>query len=400
MRIVIISDWFAEKMGYTENVLPKTLGKLGAEVHLVTSDLQPPLPNYKEAYEPFLGSLHQPLGCRQLEGFMLHRLPSGRTDRGIQIRGLLGKLRKLKPDVVQCLTLISYSTAQAAIGKLLMRYELFLEEHAHRSVFPSPSTLQQHTKLAAFRWLMGKPLGLLSRRCYPIAEDVADIVINDLGYRKDKVTISPLGVDTDIFRPASTPAELLCRSNLRHRLGFSDRDIICIYTGRFSPDKNPLCLARAVDRLSLTHPQYSFRAFFVGSGREDQVRAIRDCRGSRVHEFVPYPLLPDYYRMADIAVWPKQESTSQLDAAASGIPVVLSDRAAVRERIEGNGFVFQEDNVEDLSEVLLRLADPSLRRVFGDAGARRMAADFSWNRIARRRLDDYEAAVSGSWGRK
>ncbi|HEY8870344.1 MAG TPA: hypothetical protein VIM30_13275 [Candidatus Limnocylindrales bacterium] len=41
MRIAVIADWFAEKMDYSENCLPKALASLGPEAHLVSSDGQP-----------------------------------------------------------------------------------------------------------------------------------------------------------------------------------------------------------------------------------------------------------------------------------------------------------------------------------------------------------------------
>ena len=59
MKIVFISDWFVEKMGYADNCLPKALAKFGDEVHLVSSDLHPDFPNYKETYEAFIGPRQQ-----------------------------------------------------------------------------------------------------------------------------------------------------------------------------------------------------------------------------------------------------------------------------------------------------------------------------------------------------
>ena len=80
MRIAIISDWFSEKMGYSENCLPKALAALGHEVHLVTSDAQVYFdsPFYAETYEPFIGPPVVPTGVRDHDGYVLHRLPHGR----------------------------------------------------------------------------------------------------------------------------------------------------------------------------------------------------------------------------------------------------------------------------------------------------------------------------------
>ena len=59
MKIVILSSWFSERMGYIENCLPKALALLGHEVHVVSSTAQVYFnsPDYKEVYEPFLGKI-------------------------------------------------------------------------------------------------------------------------------------------------------------------------------------------------------------------------------------------------------------------------------------------------------------------------------------------------------
>src|SRR5262249_33062467 len=161
-------------------------------------------------------------------------------------------------------------------------------------------------------------LSLRSQRCYPIATDVARIATEYLGYAPSKVRVCSLGVDTDLFAPASTDQHRAARAELRRSLGFGDQDIVAIYTGRFTDDKNPLCLAKAIDLAQREDAR--FKGLFVGSGSPDYVRSIEDCAGCTVHPFVDVARLPDFYRAADIGVWPKQESTSQLDAAACGLP--------------------------------------------------------------------------------
>src|SRR5690349_9894513 len=105
MKVVIISDWFAEKMGYAENLLPKAMAKdTSVEVHVVTSDLQPAFSNYAEVYEPFIGPRQQSPGTKKIHNYTLHRLPHGVEvkGRGIQLKGLYKLLKKINPDIVQC----------------------------------------------------------------------------------------------------------------------------------------------------------------------------------------------------------------------------------------------------------------------------------------------------------
>src|SRR5437879_3254843 len=63
------------------------------------------------------------------------------------------------------------------------------------------------------------------------------------------------------------------------------------------------------------------------------------------------------------------------------------------ERLDGNGVRYRLNDQADLARVLLGLHNAQKRRAMGERGARRMAEQFSWESIARRRIGDYEAAL-------
>ncbi len=392
MRIVIVSDWFAEKMGYSENMLPKALAKLGAEVHLVTSDLQPAFPNYG-AYESFIGPRQQPVGVKHLDGFTLHRLPHGSQRLGIYIKGFHKTLKKIQPDVVQCLIIHSLCTYQSVVSKVLSGYKLFLEEHTHWSVFEPPKS---HYAKLYFKILkvLGKAVSASSEWCYAIGSDVARIAVNYYGYSQRKVKICSLGVDTDIFGPIEDEAQFEQRRGLRRRLGFKEGDIVCVYSGRFHSGKDPHCLAQAIQILRTQDER--FKGLFIGSGSPSEVEAIKQHEGCIIHPFVEHHQLADFYHAADIGVWPKQESTSQLDLVACGIPIILSNRVETRERVDGNGLVYEEGDPKDLARQIHILSDSHLRVQMGKIGSQKVRDYFSWTSIAKQRLRDYEAALKGS----
>jgi glycosyltransferase involved in cell wall biosynthesis len=198
-----------------------------------------------------------------------------------------------------------------------------------------------------------------------------------------------LGVDTEFFHTISNEIEQQPSAQLRQHLGFSNSEIVCIYTGRFSEEKNPLLLAKAIAELvRLGQP---FRGLFVGNG--EQAPAIRSCPGCVTHSFVPVQELGNFYRASNVGVWPTQESLSMLDAAACGLPIVANQSMAAPERLEGNGVAYKLNDLGDLVRVLLELRDPRTRECLGTMGAKKMARDFSWESIARRRLQDYEYAL-------
>jgi glycosyltransferase involved in cell wall biosynthesis len=393
MRIAFVTEYFAEKMGYAENFLPKAIASLGAEVHVIASNLQPYFNSstYQETYEPFLGPGIMDCGKKELDGYTLHRLPHKLWHRRIHINGLLRRVWEIKPQVVQAFSTYSPSTFELAMARPALSYKLFLESHIHASVFPSATHrmgIRSRLFWLAYAITLGPFVSLMSEKNYPISQDAADIVIRFFGYQKSKVNICSLGVDTELFKPANGLALQEARKDLRRHLGFSPDNIVCIYTGRFTEDKGPLILAKAVSKLSAQG--YPLRGLFVGNGQKTILQAIKKHKGCIVHSFVPVQELAQFYRAADIGVWPKQESLSQLDAIACGLPIILSYKVKVLERIDGNGLVYKEGDPDDLAEKIRILFNVNTRKEMGELGAKKMKDHFSWNRIAEERLRDYE----------
>lgn len=396
MKIAIISEWFSENMGYSDNCLAKALASLGHEVHLISSNLQIYYnsPIYKETYEPFIGPPVVSCGMKKLDGFVLHRLPSTKWFGQRRIKGLIKKLLEIRPHIVQALDAFRPETVEAALATTIVGYKLFLESHTHASVLETRRQelpFSVRFKQFAVKYLSGPIVSRSAVECYPISTDAAEIACKHFGIQKHKIKICSLGVDTDIFKPALDLTSKKRRGELRQSLGFSPSDIVCIYTGRFSNDKGPVYLAEAIDILA--NKGESFRGLFVGNGVGADLAAIQSFSGCATHSFVPARELPQFYQAADIGVWPKQESTSQLDAMACGLPIILSDLVRVNERVDGNGLTYNEGDAADLARKIKLLEQQSVRANMGEIGLRKVEQQFSWKYIAKQRVKDYEVAL-------
>jgi glycosyltransferase involved in cell wall biosynthesis len=395
MRVVLLSETFTKGMGYLENLLPKYLARLGVETHVVATDL-PCFYRQKsgsEAYRGFIEPL-QPGSVEVRDGFTLHILGHRQTFGHMRMIGLQGKLRAIRPDIVQTSAAIGWLALDAALFKASLRYKLFTGSHHHASVFPlatqpAPFWSAGRMRCLAFRTIPGWLVSRVTEKCHAITEDCADVAARFFGVPQSKIEICPLGVDTELFHPAIDGDEAAERAALRARLGFRENEIVCIYTGRFSADKNPLLLARAVAELRQRGESYA--GLFVGNG--EQADEIKRCEGCVTHPFVRVEELGTLYRAADIGVWPAQESLSMLDAAGSGLPVVANDTMSAKERLDGNGLKYRLNDQADLARALLGLRGAETRRAMGEHGARKMAEEFSWESIARRRIREYEAAL-------
>lgn len=396
MRVAIVQIWHSERMGYIDRFLPAALAELGCEVHLITSDAKPYFthPDYHEIYEPTFGPPLAPCGTTLTPaGVQVHRLPHGRRRGRLRIRGLYRKLAEVRPEVVQGFEVNCRTSYEAALYRPLLGYSLFLESHIHASVFADATqrlSPRRRLEWTLYRLFVGRPLAWMTAKCHPISVDAAEIARRFFGMQASKIAVAPLGTDTRLFRPARSGAERASRDALRKAWASGEADVWCVYSGRITKDKGPLVLARAIGELRAAGEH--FRGLFIGAGPRELTEEIARTPGCIVHPFVDVDALPSLYCACDIGVWPRQESTSQLDAAACGLPLVLSDRVRVTERVTGNGLTYREGDAADLARQLLALRDPAERLRRGEIGRRRMQKRFDWRILAAARLDEYRRA--------
>lgn len=394
MRVAMINETYSKKMGYSENCLSKALAKLGVDVHLIVLPLPPYY--YMEDFQQTYGSFNTmdapEVDVEEVDGYTVHYLKPEWLMGRVRMKGLGRKLKEISPDIVQTFSVNSWIPIEAATHKVTRGYKLFTATSYQASVFPLAQRtgvpLWDRERLHALflRTVPGRVISLLSEACYGATVDCSDVAVRFFGVQKSKMRTDPFGVDTDVFYPVNDQQE---RARTRADLGFGPDDIVCVYSGRFAPDKNPLALAQAVAKLRAEGLPY--RSLFIGNGKQEI--EIAACDGAVLHSFVEYRQLGRFFRAADIGVWPAQESVSMLDAAACGLPLVVNDTMVASERINGNGLTFELGNVTALADTLRDLSSANRRAEMGRIGAERIQTLFSWSRIARQRLADYLAVL-------
>jgi glycosyltransferase involved in cell wall biosynthesis len=397
MKIVLVTTYYSKGMGYTENCLPRSLAALGHEVHVVTSEynIYGNAPDYSKNYQEFLGDAIQPCGTFDCDGCTVHRLPSRDLFGYIQIIGLSKKVHDLNPDIVHSVAIASVQTYALALSKPFSKYLIFSENHHHMSVVkPFLLTNELQPIKRAIYWITRTlPTRLASiavERCYAVAPDCLEVASRFYGVPREKLALQSLGTDTDLFRPASTREEISNRHSLRESLGLNDEDLVCVYTGRFTEDKNPALLARAMSILAKQNKNW--KSVFVGEGA--QRAEIEACDNCQVLPFMPHADLANLYRAVDIAVWPRQESMSMLDAVSCGLPLVVADSIGESKRVSGNGVTYLENDLSSLVQALASLSTHEKRRTLGAHGRKKMVDQFSWDAVARRYVNDYEKALA------
>lgn len=379
-------------MGYIENCLPKAMAKRGHEVHLITSTGKAYFnyPMYEETYEKFFGPPIEKVGTYQLQGNVTHhRLDFLLIHNAFYFKGLKKILDEIKPDVVHMWEVVSPYTIQFFLLKRKYKYVIYTANHLVLSVIKIHNEWSSKFSPLRYLWILSKVLpGKLVhgyyKRCYAVTSDAKFIAEKYMGVPPEKCVITPLGTDTEAFKPEKDKTKIL---KLRRSLGFKEDDFIVLYTGRFTASKNPLVCAQAVALLQ--DKGYSrIKGLFVGAG--DQKEVIEECTGCKVIDLVMYFQLPQYYQIADVGIWPMQESTSILDASATALPVILNEKLPAVDMFRSNSLTYKRGNKEDLASKILQLfSDDELRLKLGKEGQRKMNEEYSWDRIANEREHDY-----------
>lgn len=391
MKIVFLTDTFSRRTGSIQRLLSKYFARRGAEAHVITMDLSPYYQegDFRGFVEPLAGGESE-----RIDGFQLHVVRHQMVLGYPRMVGLSRILASIRPDIVQCQQAIGWIPLDAARYRLRFKYKLFSGNHNAYSTAGTTLDGDLTTRLTrlAKRFIPGRLTSYATERCYAPTADCAEIAWRYYGVQRGKVEVMHLGVDTDYFHPVHSAEGKRERDQTRASFGAGAGEIVCTYSGKMSKEKNALILAKAVGRLRGMGKPYS--ALFIGNGEQRcDIEGMPYCH---VLDFMEYWQLGSYFRASDVGVWTGNESSSQLDCAACGIPIIISDKVFYRDHVTGNGLVFRAGDVDDLVSKLLELESAEARACLGTEGAEKMASNFSWDSVARRRMAHYQKALDRS----
>jgi 1,2-diacylglycerol 3-alpha-glucosyltransferase len=180
------------------------------------------------------------------------------------------------------------------------------------------------------------------------------------------VEVIPNGLDLTPYRADIRPIN-------RSRFGFSTNDVIAIYVGRLSPEKNLTLLLRAFYGVAMTYDH--IRLLVVGDGpeRENLEAQIKHMNiGDKVFftGMIEYKEIPAYLATSNIFVTPSSAETFGLsiaEAMAAGLPTLGIDAPGTGDIIEDGvtGLVSSDDLAVFTAKLVLLSTNHELRRVMG-----------------------------------
>lgn len=244
------------------------------------------------------------------------------------------------------------------------QYDEMATHYGHRADRPGP--------LKAFKRHVSKQVFRNAARVIPWTTWVAGSLTRDYGVPPSRINVIPIGVDLDVWRPASQVND--------------DGAMRLLFVGGDFERKGGDLLLRA------------FRELPAGKATLDIVTRtpVPAEPGVRVHnDLAPNsPELVELFRSSEVFVMPTRADAFGIvavEAAASGLAVVMSHIGGAADIVlDGEtGYLIRPGDFTSLAERLAALvADRELRRRLGQAARARAETHFDVRRNARRIVDE------------
>jgi len=284
------------------------------------------------------------------------------------------------PDVVHAHFWMSGTAAAAACGPLgIPLVQTFHALGVVKRRFQGAADTSPPNRVAVETALLGTVDAVVAT----CRDEVRELLA--LGARPETLQVVPCGVDARLFRPRGPAA----RRRTPKRL---------VATGRLVERKGLLTAVAALPAILAEHDvelvvaggpaAADVAADPHGRALLERARELGVADRLRLLGRVPHDRLPALYRSADAVVAvPRYEPFGivPLEAMACGVPVLASAVGGMLDTVEDGvtGLHVPPDDPDALAAAARKLlADDRLRAAMGRAGARRVARDYTWERVA------------------
>lgn len=354
MKIVHVEDFIHPDAGYQVNMLGRLQVQQGHQVDIVAGEMEK-IPDFLTA---FFGRdriqerderYHQETGAR-IHRIPLHGFYSGRAI--FHAFKLFRKVRSLKPDVV---FVHGEDTLTGMLFIWLARwlpYPLVLD--CHMLEMASENRFREYFRSFYRRFVTP----IILKRNIPLIRVVnSDFVEKCLGIPLKRTHFLSLGTDTDFFKP--DPASKL---RLRAELGLDPNAFVVLYAGKLDENKGGVFFSETLRKRLEASNGRRVEFLVVGNAVGDYGKKVEENLAASENRIVRRPTqryldLVNFYRAADLAVFPRQCSMSFFEAQACGLPVLFEENEINNMRVSNdNAFTFQPGSIDSFREKMIWLA--------------------------------------------
>ncbi len=393
MKIVHLMGYFVPEFGYQEYYLAKKHKQMGHDVYVIASDLLYPFPNIetmlKEAGARETSRKRKP-GFSMMDGIKVYRLKHiFEYSDFILVKGLKNTLAKIKPDVVFAHESRQGLPALAACYKNKIGYKLVVDQHDFYHKIPNHPLIKKLFRFLdyfLFRKFIVNYSLKRADKIVAVTQETKDFLIQTHNINSQKISLIPLGVDTDFFK-----FDNKTRLSVRKKFKIKENDVALIFSGTIVRRKGIELLLEALSEIK----NENVKLLIVGSGDVSYMKELKDL--SRRFEiqnkvifagFVKKEAVKNYFSAADIGVWPGNNSVSIMEAMACKLPIIMVDLQLSHLVSYNNGIKFPQNNKEKLKDALNKIInDKKLRLNMANNSLNVIKKYYSYDSIAKQFLN-------------
>jgi len=372
MKIIHIYNFFKPKMGYIENCLPKEESKLGHNVIVL-------IPNNSVIEDNISGSTYNcTLGQNNLIYVGLPLILQNKI------------ILQLKPDIV-FMPYLHFNIFIIIIIKKLSNFKLVVS-----AGMPTKADNLAFYKKVAFNIFLSVSKLFLKDNVDLFIESTPMNVQRDIELfhiPKTKVKFLPLGADVSKFNINEN-----YRIEVRKKYHISPDEIVIIYAGKLSPDKNIHFLLQSCAHVLSEIPK--IKLMILGNGHKEYICKLQNIiDGLQIQNEVIFlnlahhDDLAKYYNAADVGVWPGSPSITIQEALACGLPIIIKKSSHTQHLLKyGNGYQF--DTLKDLINAIKTLAEDKIKREKMGMMSRKLAeSELNWEVISKNAITIYKSIL-------
>ncbi|MDC0759799.1 glycosyltransferase family 4 protein [Brevibacillus sp. AG] len=306
------------------------------------------------------------------------------------LRRIINHIKKNKPDVILVENRPIYVLT---LKRHFPKIPVFVNMHSH--VYGSQPIISKENMRRAVRLATGFITN---------SEFLRQHFIRTCKIPANKIHAVHLGVDVTPYQVAKIAVK-----KMRQELGLKPDDRVLFYAGRLMRGKGVHVLIKAFRQVSKQDPKAKLvivGGTGYGSNRLNpyvrELKRLAKPLGKKVRfvNFVPSAKMPLYYQIGDVvatpSVWKEAFCRVNLEAMASGKPVISTPRGGIREVVahEKSGFIIPPKDWEKGLPAVWELlwSSPAVRNEMGKQALQR-AKFFSWYATAQGYLNLFETVV-------
>jgi glycosyltransferase involved in cell wall biosynthesis len=372
-KLLHITYQFHPEMGYDVNLFA-TYADPGMEVIILTSDNLDLWNTTAAEVAEKDNQIYSRFGVRIIR---LRSFKTGKKKAGIFIPGLNSAIDRINPQIIFFHGLESVTFAWSIFRQLGKRY-VVADTHTLFNQFIDLTFLGGLYLKGLFKPLIIRKMRKWNCPVFYTAKENKR-VLEWYGFPDSQIYNNEICTNLEVFRKVETDRNTVFP-------GIDPHSKVILYTGKFDHFKQPALILDAIKTVQ-DKVDFNLSVVFVGPRNESYITTLlkQEPENKNIKIFIQ-PAVSNhelylYYSAADIAVFPRQNTLSSLDAQACGLPVIMERDETNSERLQKGGVCYESGDMKDLGEKILELlTNEDLRNQLSEQGPLHMRDRYNYSK--------------------